>query len=166
MASSQRQQDDKPQQHGVGRGEELRLYPLRTIFSGSNMNKLSIVHSIGSHGYSTLYDANYYRPLTKLREGYIFTGVCDSVHSGGHACMVAGGHVWLPLGGVCVVAARGACVVAPWEVCVWLLPGGAWDTTRYGDTINEPAVRILLECILVSSEQGKVNDNLFLKINT
>ena len=24
-----------------------------------------------------------------------------------------------------------------------------WDTTRYGDTINERAVRILLECILV-----------------
>ena len=34
----------------------------------------------------------------------------------------------------------------------WLLPGGggAWDTTRYGDTINERAVRILLECILVT----------------
>ena len=34
----------------------------------------------------------------------------------------------------------------------WLLLGGggrAWDTTRYGDTINERAVRILLECILV-----------------
>ena len=31
----------------------------------------------------------------------------------------------------------------------WLLPGGAWDTTRYGDTINERAVRILLECIVV-----------------
>ena len=27
--------------------------------------------------------------------------------------------------------------------------GCAWDTTRYGDTINERAVRILLECILV-----------------
>ena len=24
-----------------------------------------------------------------------------------------------------------------------------WDTTRYGDTINERAVRIPLECILV-----------------
>ena len=28
--------------------------------------------------------------------------------------------------------------------------GCAWDTTRYGDTINERAVRILLECILVN----------------
>ena len=38
---------------------------------------------------------------------------------------------------------RGACVVA--------LGGGGhvWDTTRYGDTVNERAVCILLECILV-----------------
>ena len=29
-------------------------------------------------------------------------------------------------------------------------PGGhVWDTTRYGDTVNERMVRILLECILV-----------------
>ena len=27
--------------------------------------------------------------------------------------------------------------------------GHAWDMTRYGDTINERVVRILLECILV-----------------
>ena len=29
--------------------------------------------------------------------------------------------------------------------------GHVWDTTRYRDTINEQAVRILLECILVYS---------------
>ena len=56
--------------------------------------------------------------------------------------MVArGGHAWLLGGHAC------------------LLPGGmrgcsgggghAWDTTRYGDTVNERAVRILLECILL-----------------
>ena len=28
--------------------------------------------------------------------------------------------------------------------------GHVWDTTRYGDTINERAVRILVECILVN----------------
>ena len=35
-------------------------------------------------------------------------------------------------------------------------PGGgrAWDTTRYGDTVNERAVRILLECILVVFQLG------------
>ena len=38
---------------------------------------------------------------------------------------------------------RGACVAKG--------RGHAWDTTRYGDTINERAVRILLECILVFS---------------
>ena len=59
-------------------------------------------------------------------------------------CMVApGGCAWLLPGGGCVVAAGGVCMVAPW--------GCAWDMTRYGDTINERAVRILLECILVVS---------------
>ena len=50
------------------------------------------------------------------------------------ACVVApGGHVWLLLGGH-----------------LWLLlGGGVWDMTRYGDTINQRTVRILLECILV-----------------
>ena len=57
---------------------------------------------------------------------------------GVHGC--SEGHAWL-LGGVCMVALGGACVVA--------LRGHAWDTTRYGDTVNERAVRILLECILV-----------------
>ena len=91
-----------------------------------------------------------------------------------------GGHAWLLLGGMCgccrgacVVAPRRtcmvapgrvhgcsgghACVVAPGGACVvaagghaGLLGGHAWDMTRYGDTINEWAVRILLECILVS----------------
>ena len=70
--------------------------------------------------------------------------------------------------GTCMIAPGGACVVAlegamhgcsqgghAWLLwgCAWLLRGGghAWDTTRYGDTINERAVRILLECILVST---------------
>ena len=77
------------------------------------------------------------------------------------------GCAWLLPGGTCLVA-RGACVVAlgghAWLLGghvwllrgrgghAWLLRGGrAWDTTRYGDTVNERAVRILLECILVSS---------------
>ena len=86
------------------------------------------------------------------------------------ACVVAlGGGVHGCSRGACMVA-RGACVVAPGGCvfcsggCAWLLQGGmcgcsgghawllgghAWDTTRYGDTVNERAVRILLECILV-----------------
>ena len=50
------------------------------------------------------------------------------------ACMVAEGGVWL--GGACMVAGGTA----------WLL-GGVRRTRR--DTVNERAVRILLECILV-----------------
>ena len=85
--------------------------------------------------------------------GCSWGGMCGC--SGG--CVVApGGHAWL-LWGACMVAPRGACMVAPGEHA-WLLLGGmhgcsggghVWDTTRYGDRINERAVRILLECILV-----------------
>ena len=90
--------------------------------------------------------------------------------SRGHVWLLWGGHVWLLQGvcvwliwGVCIVAvggmhgcSGGACMVALGGV--WLLLGGgvhgcsrgcALDTTRYGDTINERAVHILLECILV-----------------
>ena len=72
------------------------------------------------------------------------------------ACVVApGGHAWL-LGGCAWLlpggmhGCSGVCVVAPGGHA-WLLWGGgcAWDMTRYRDTVNEQAVRILLECILV-----------------
>ena len=67
-------------------------------------------------------------------------GVCDCSRG---ACMVAsGGNAWLLLGGVCMVAPGGACVVAPRGMCMAC-------TTGDGDMINERAVRILLECILV-----------------
>ena len=88
-------------------------------------------------------------------------GVCGC--SGGGVCGCSGGHAWL-LWGACMVAlgghawllggmhgcSQGGCA---WLLrgCAWLLLGGhVWDTMRYGDTINEQAVRILLECILVS----------------
>ena len=82
-------------------------------------------------------DKSLLPPATKLGQGYVFTGVCDSVHRG--ACMVAGGcawlggHAWLP--GACVVArecmvAMGVCVVAGGHVWLWgacVVAGGcAW----------------------------------------
>ena len=103
-------------------------------------------------------------------------GACMVAQGGVHGCsggcLVAPvGHVWL-LQGACVVAlggmhgcsggmhgcSGGVCMVArghAWLLpggCVRLLPGGghAWDMTRYGGTVNERAVRILLECILVT----------------
>ena len=57
--------------------------------------------------------------------------------------MVAGGRAWL-LGGMC--CCWGACMA---KGGVRGKGGHVWDTTRYGDTINEWAVRILLECVLV-----------------
>ena len=113
-----------------------------------------------------------------LGQGNIFTPVCHSVHRGGMrgcsggACMVAseGVRAWLLWGhgcswgcawllqGACMVALGGMCGCSGWACMVapgghvWLLRrggGGACNTTRYGDTINERVVRILLECILV-----------------
>ena len=53
------------------------------------------------------------------------------------------GCAWMLQGGM-RGCSRGACVVAPGG------GGYAWDMMRYGDTINERAVRILMEeCILV-----------------
>ena len=94
--------------------------------------------------------------------------------SGGHVGLL-GGHAWLLwggmrgcLGGMCgcsgggmrgcsqggmcgclgaCVVARGACMVAPGG-CAWFLGGLAWFFPW--DTVNEQAVRILLECILVT----------------
>ena len=65
-------------------------------------------------------------------------------------CVVARGHVWLP-GGVCgcqgaCVVARGACVVAGGGGMHGCWGGMHWIQR---DTVNERAVRILLECILV-----------------
>ena len=92
---------------------------------------------------------------------WLLPGGCGCSRGGMRGCL--GGACMVALGG-CMVALRGACVVAPGG-CTWLLwggmhgcsgghawlfPGGhAWDMTRYGDTVNERAVRILLECILV-----------------
>ena len=94
-------------------------------------------------------------------------GMCGCSRGGGvHGC--SGGHAWL-LQGVLLIqggvhgCSSGACMVAWGCVCgwfgghAWLLRGGMcgcsgvgqWDTTRYRDMINERAVRILLECILV-----------------
>ena len=88
--------------------------------------------------------------------------------------------------GACMVA-RGVCMVAPGGWHAWLLLGGMRgcsrggmcgcsrggmrgcsgggmhairDTTRYGDTVNERAVRILLECILVKKSFSLLNVNL------
>ena len=78
-------------------------------------------------------------PATKLGQGYIFTGVCDSVNGGGGVCSQG-----------CLLLGEGVCsrgVSAPGGGGC-LLPGGVPG----GDPLGRPllrAVRILLECILV-----------------
>ena len=67
--------------------------------------------------------------------------MAKGVHGKGGGMCSEGGHVWQ----------RGAYVAKGRHA--WWRWGHAWDTTRYGDTINERAVRILLECILVFYNQ-------------
>ena len=97
----------------------------------------------------------------------LFTREACVVAGGGHAWLpggyawLLGGHAWLLGGmhgcqgvcgcwGVCMV--KGACIVKG----AYMAKGGVhgegghvWDMMRYRDTINERAVHILLECILV-----------------
>ena len=66
-----------------------------------------------------------------LREGYVFTPVCDSVNRGGRAWLLTGGACVVAHGGVCVVAhGGGACVVAQGGHA-WLL-GGACVVAHRG----------------------------------
>ena len=83
-------------------------------------------------------------------------GACMVALGGVHGC--SGGHAWLLQGGmhgcsrgVCGCSGGGmhGCSQGGMHGCSQ--GGHAWDTTRYGDTINERAVRILLECILVEN---------------
>ena len=77
-------------------------------------------------------------PATKLGQGYIFTGVCDSVHRGVPApggCLVPGGGAWSQWG-----------YLVPWGKP---LPGGCLVETHPPGRLLLWAVRILLECILV-----------------
>ena len=90
-------------------------------------------------------------PANVVSEGYVFTPVCDSVNGGG-MCGCSGGACMVAPGGVCMDAPRGCAWLLGGHA--WLLQGGAymvapkghaWDAMRYGDTVNEWAVRILLE---------------------
>ena len=98
-------------------------------------------------------------------------GMCGCSGGGMHGCS---GGAWLLRGAwllwaVCMVAPRGgmrgcswgAFVVAPRGACVVALGGHVWDTMRYGDTINERVVRILLECILVKDRLCQASKYLY-----
>ena len=109
----------------------------------------------------------FYRCLSVHRGGACMVtpmgGMCGCSRGGMRGCSQGGmsgcsrGHAWLLQGGICTVAPRGVCMVAPGGACMvapgghaWLQGGHAWFF-RW-DAVNERAVRILLECILVFSE--------------
>ena len=104
-------------------------------------------------------------PANEVCEGYVFTGVCLStlgghawfylggcvVLFGGHAWFYSGGHAWFYLGGHAWFYLGGMHGFI-WRACVVFLGGHVWFFQLLwiqSDTVNEWAVRILLECILV-----------------
>ena len=73
--------------------------------------------------------SNYYRPQTKLREGNVFTGVCDSVHGMGvPSCSQGGVCSWGGAWSQGVCSCGGGCLlwegVCSWGVCSRGGPGG------------------------------------------
>ena len=71
-------------------------------------------------------------PANEVCEGYVFTGVCHSVHrgGGGRAWLLWGGRAWL-LGGV--RGCSGGCAwLLPGGGCAWLLGGGGCGCSRGG----------------------------------
>ena len=117
------------------------------------------------------------QPANEVCEGYVFTGVCLSTLGGGvrgfiqggvrgfirggrawfysGACMVlfgGGMHGFIRGRGACMVLFRGACVVLFGGWRAWFYSGGRACFFQFfriqWDTVNERAVRILLECIL------------------
>ena len=67
-----------------------------------------------------------------------------------------------PQGGGVRDRGKGACVAG--AACMARMPPPA-DTTRYGDTVNERAVRILLECILVTGRNEVLAKVMFLHLS-
>ena len=114
-----------------------------------------------------------YRPQRSWGK-VIFSEACvnNSVHGGGRAWL-PGGACMVLFGGACVVLfSGGACVVLFSGGCAWFYSvgghawfysgGHAWFFQFFRiqwDTVNERAVRILLECILVFLSIQEANND-------
>ena len=105
--------------------------------------------------YASYWNAYLLPPTNEVCEGYVFTGVCHSVHRGGgmRGCSRGGsvrgcsgegmvaprGHAWLLWGGVCGCSGGqhawllpgGVCMVAPRGVCM-VVPGGGVHGCSWG----------------------------------
>ena len=139
----------------------------RTYFEVRVLRRMFIIYEFFKVSISRQLVMPFLPPANVVCEGYVFTPVCHSVHRGGlhgcsqrgcawllggdawllrggmHGCSL-GGHVWLLPGGTYMVAPGGH---------VWFFLGGGGEGGMHRirrDTVNERAVRILLECILMN----------------
>ena len=107
--------------------------------SEANCSSFPVIHKVGNVGTF----AQFLPPATKLEQGYIFTGVCDSVHGGG-GCLVPGS----------VPGPRGA-----WSRGGCLVPGGPGRDPQDGYCYGQYAsywnaillMRINLKCLPMKS---------------
>ena len=96
----------------------MSYFNVNTVLIGRLLNIFQILTVKTVQTYTCFglkYKLKYLPPATKLGQGYIFTGVCDSVHGGGGVCMVARGEACVVAGGMC------GC-----EGYAWLPRGHAW----------------------------------------
>ena len=142
-----------------------KLYPFRHIicfyfFSWKNKLKQIISHLLVVVSFITARKRS-------LGQGNIFTPVCHSIHRGGvHGCSGEGGmRGFIRVGGVCGFIWGGmrgfiwgmACMVLFGGDMHGFIRGGMYGFSVFRiqwDTVNEWAVRILLECILVSNNSA------------
>ena len=146
--------------------------PSETIQTACPKHKLILIHSV------FLPPANEVWGKVIFLHQFVILFTWGGLHGcSGGACMVALGVCMVAPGEACVVALGGACMVLfggvhgfIWGGCAWFYSGGvrgfiqgcvvlyggggrAWFFQFFRiqwDTVNERAVRILLECILVT----------------
>ena len=122
---------------------DTRKWKTRVISEGLQRSKHPITRVIEGSFITENIPVSLLPPATKLGQGYVFTGVCDSVHRGG-VCISACWDTTTPLGADPPRSRHPPGIRHP--------PGA--DTSppaqsMLGDTVNTRAVRILLECNLV-----------------
>ena len=86
---------------------------------------------------SNIFGTDLLPPTTKLGQGNVFTGICDSVHKGGLPQCMLGYHP--------PAADPPQAGTPPWS----RPPRSRHPPPMLGDTVNARAVSILLECNLV-----------------
>ena len=118
------------------RGRNERVISENNKYSGTSFGRLPHRQSPHTAKLVTMshYCLSFLPPADEVCEGYVFTGVCHSVHRGGRVwllrrgpCVVApgeGGLAWLLQGGVCGCSQGERAWLLPGEACVVAPRGG------------------------------------------